>query len=93
VADLEIAGGQAGSVQLLAAEDFDYPLAEGETIEIRVSGAGFVYAPVAEGAKAGTAHICIDGNSVGKIPLIYGKTVEKIPEEEKSFWDRLFGSD
>ena len=93
VADLEIAGGQAGRVQLLAAEDFDYPLAEGETIEIRVSGAGFVYAPVAEGAEAGTAHICIDGNSVGKIPLIYGKTVEKIPEEEKSFRDRLFGSD
>ena len=93
VADLEIAGGQAGSVQLLAAEDFNYPLAEEETIEIRVSGAGFVYAPVAEGAEAGTAHICIDGNSVGKIPLIYGKTVEKIPEEEKSFWDRLFGSD
>ncbi len=93
VGNLEIAGGQAGTVQLLSAEDFDYPVAEEEIVEVRLSGAGFVYAPVAEGAQAGTAHICIDGNSVGKIPLIYGKTVEKIPEEEKSFWDRLFGSD
>ncbi len=93
VGNLEIAGGQAGRVELLAAEDFEYPIAEGEAVQIRISGPGFVYAPVTEGAEAGTAHICIGGSSIGKIPLIYGKTVEKIPEEEKSIWDRIFGSD
>ena len=93
VGELEIAGGQAGRVQLLAAENVDYPVTKDERIEIHISGTGFVYAPVAEGAQAGFAHICIDGVSVGKVSLIYGKTVEKIPETEKSFWDRLVGSE
>ena len=91
IGTVEIAGGQAGFVELIAAEDFDFALAEGETPEIRISGPGFVYAPVAEGAEAGTAHICVDGKDMGNVRLIYGETVEQIPEEEQSFWDRLFG--
>ena len=91
VGTVEIAGGQSGYVELLAAEDFDYALAEDEETEIVLPGPGFVYAPVAAGADAGFAHICIDGKSMGKIPLVYGETVESQPEEEKSFWDRLFG--
>ena len=90
VGTVEIAGGQSGYVELLAAEDFDYALAEDEETEIVLPGPGFVYAPVAAGADAGFAHICIDGKSMGKIPLVYGETVERQPEEEKSFWDRLF---
>lgn len=90
---VEIAGGQEGSAQLIAAEDFEYSLAEDEQAEIVITGPGFVYAPIAEGAEAGYAHICIDGRSVGKVPLIYGETVEKVPEEEKSFWERLTGGD
>ena len=91
IGTVEIAGGQAGFVELIAAEDFDFALAEGETAEIRISGPGFVYAPVAAGAEAGTAHICVDGKDMGNVRLIYGETVEQIPEEERSFWDRLFG--
>ena len=90
---VEIAGGQEGSAQLIAAEDFEYSLAEDEQAEIVITGPGFVYAPIAEGAEAGYAHICIDGRSVGKVPLIYGETVEKVPEAEKSFWERLTGGD
>ncbi len=91
VGTVEIAGGQSGCVELLADSDFDYALAGDEVPEIVLPGPGFVYAPVAQGAEAGFAHICIDGKSVGKIPLIFGETVEKQPEEEKSFWERLFG--
>ena len=90
---LEIAGGQAGNVDLLAAEEFSYPLRAGETPEIHISGPGFVYAPVVEGAEAGFAHITVDGTEVGQIPLIYGKTVERILAEEHSFWEKLFGRD
>lgn len=90
---VEIAGGQAGYAQLLAAEDFDYAMAENETAELVLSGPGFVYAPVAEGAEAGFVHICIEGKSVGKVPLIYGETVEQIPEAKKSFWERLTGGE
>lgn len=90
---VEIAGGQSGCVQLLATQDFDYALAPDEKTELVIPGPGFVYAPVAEGAEAGFAHVCIDGKSVGKVPLVYGETVEKVLEEEKNFWERLFGGD
>ena len=93
IGTVEIAGGCSGSVQLLADSDFIYPLAEGERVELVVPGPGFVYAPVALGADAGFAHVCIDGKSVGKLPLIYGQTIEKLPEEEKSLWERLSGGD
>lgn len=87
----EIAGGQSGCVQLLAADDFDYALSPDEKVTLLIPGPGFVYAPVAEGADAGYAHVCIDGKSVGKVQLCYGETVEMMTEEEMTFWDRLFG--
>lgn len=90
---VEIAGGQRGSVSLLAAEDFDYALAEQEKITTEIAGPGFVYAPAVLGAEAGFAHLCVDGKSVGKIPLIYGETIEQIPEKEKNFWERMIGRD
>ena len=89
----QIAGGCSGSVQLLADLDFSYPLAEGECVELVIPGPGFVYAPVVQGGEAGFAHVCIDGKSVGKIPLVYGQTIEKIPEEETNLWKRLIGGD
>ena len=88
---VEIAGGQAGKVKLLAAENFDYALAEDEEITTEIIGPGFVYAPVVRGAEAGYAHLCIDGKSVGKIPLIYGETIEQSPEKEKNFWEKISG--
>ena len=90
---VEIAGGQTGTVNLLAAEDFDYALAENETITIEIISSGFVYAPVVMGAEAGFAHLCIDGESVGKVGLIYGDTIEQTPENEKNFWDRIMRRD
>ena len=89
----EIAGGQAGAVELLAAEDFSYAIAAEEAVSIQLNGPGFVYAPVAEGGDAGFAYVCLDGKAVGKLPMVYGQTVEKVTEEEKSFWDKLFGGD
>ena len=84
---------QAGKVELLAATDFDYALSADETAEMVIPGPGFVYAPVAEGADAGVVHVCIDGKTVGKVPLIYGETVEMAREEQKSLWKRLIGGD
>ena len=88
---VDIVGGAAGSVELRATEDFSYPLAESETVSLELAGSGFVYAPVAEGGDAGWVHICIDGRSVAKVPIVYGRTVEIAPKEKKSVLDRLFG--
>lgn len=88
-----VAAGQAGNVGLIAAADFSYAIAPGETVTVELPGTGFVYAPVAMGQSAGFAHILIDGSPVGKIPLYYGETVELKPQPKRSLWQKLFGDD
>ena len=88
---VEIAGGQAGTAELLSDTDFSYALAKEEQPHIVLPKPGFVYAPVAEGQFAGYAHVCIGDKAVGKIPLLYGQTVEQEKEQKPSFWERLFG--
>ena len=87
---LEVEGGEGSRVELLAAGDFDFSMAEGENPQVVIPGPGFVYAPVAEGAEAGFAYVLIDGNAVGKVPLVYGQTIEQQPEEETNWLRRLF---
>ena len=88
---VEIAGGESGYAELIAAEDFSYSLTDGEETEIVLQGPGFVYAPVVKGQQAGYAYVCIEGEAVGKIPLVYGQTVELVREPKKSFLQKLFG--
>ena len=87
----QIVSGQSEQVQLLAAEDFSYPLAQDEQPQIILAGPGFDYAPVVQGEKAGYAYICIGDSCVGKVKVVYGQTVEQETAEKKSFWERLFG--
>ena len=87
---MAVEGGKGSRVEILAAEDFDYAMAPEETAQTAVPGPGFVYAPAVEGADAGTAYILINGKAVGKVRTVYGQTVEQLPLEEKSFWQKLF---
>ena len=68
----QVAGGTVDDVSLVAAEEFFYPLAEGERFEIEIPGTGFVYAPISAGESAGFGHVLVNGAAVGKVPLIYG---------------------
>jgi D-alanyl-D-alanine carboxypeptidase len=86
---IEVAGGTAGCVSVYAAEDFSYPISDTEKPEIVLQGAGFVYAPVVEGAQAGYAYVMVDGASVGKIPLVFGQTVERTKEDKLSLLDKI----
>ena len=52
-------------------------------------GPGFVYAPAVEGADAGVAYVLVAGKAVGKIPVVYGQTVEQEIPDEKSFFTKL----
>ena len=90
VGTVEVEGGENCRVQLLAAADFDFSLSQEENPQLMVSGPGFVYAPVTEGAEAGFAYVLIDGNAVGKVPLIYGQTIEQSESEDKNFWNKFF---
>ena len=88
---LEVESGQDAKVEVLAAADFDYALAPEERPVLALPGPGFVYSPVTEGADAGYAYVLIEGNAVGKVPVIYGQTIETQPEEERTIWEKLFG--
>ncbi len=88
----EIVGGTGQQVTLIADGTFQFPLAAEELPEIVISGPEFAYAPVVQGTDAGWAYVCLDGKAVGKVPLIYGETVEmEKPEKKKHFWEKWFG--
>ena len=84
-----VEGGENSRAEVLAGEDFSFPVAPEERPQTLLSGPGFVFAPVVEGAKAADAYILLDGNAIGKVSTVYGKTVEQKKEEEKSFLDKL----
>ena len=86
---VEVVGGEGAQVQILAAEDFSYALAPEEQPQLMLPGPGFVYAPAVEGANAGLAYVLIEGKAVGKLPVVFGATVEQTVEEKQSIWERL----
>ena len=87
----EVAGGESGFVELLAAADFSYALRPEESPRLILQGPGFVYAPVVRGQSAGWCYVCLGDKPVGKIPLVYGQTVEQTKEPKRSLWQKLFG--
>ena len=86
----EVAGGEAGDVEMLAGESFAFPLRKDEKVDFYLPAPGFVYAPVVEGAQAGFAHVMVDGASVGKISLVYGQTIERTKERKLSFIEKIW---
>ena len=90
---VQVSGGTEHVVSLLAAEDFFYALAEGEQIRVVFPGPGFAYAPVSCGQSAGFAHLCLEDDSVYKMPLVFGETVELEQAPKRSFWEKLWNGD
>ena len=88
-----ILGGTEETVPILVVDDFHYPMMAGEEAQIVLSQPDFAYAPVAAGAEAGFAYVCVGGKSVGKVAVVYGQTVESKPVQKKGFWEGLFGGD
>ena len=86
----EVLGGENRQVELLAAENFRFHLAQGEQPYILLSGSEFSYAPVVSGGKAGFAYVMLGDKAVGRVPLVYGQTIEQ-KQEERTLWDKLFG--
>lgn len=86
-----VLGGELHQVDVLAADDFSYSISAQEQPHILLSEPDFAYAPVDEGQIAGTAYVCIGDSVVGKVPVVYGSTVEKTVIKRKNFWERWFG--
>ena len=91
LAVVEVAGGTAGTVELVAAEDLYYPLTDEEQPQIRIGGTGFLYAPVAKGQSVGRAHLYLNDICVSSVPVVCGSTVEMAQPEQPGRWRRLLG--
>lgn len=88
---VQILSGEKSQVRVLAADNFQFSLADGEEPVVLLSCSGFVYAPVAAGADAGYAYVCIGEEIIGKVPVVYEETVEIEQTRKENFWDRWFG--
>ena len=90
VGTVEVFGGENCRVEVLAAEDFSYSLAPEERPQLALPGPGFVYAPAVEGAEAGFAYVLVEGKAVGKVPVVFGQTIEMEQDEQKGFWEKIW---
>lgn len=89
VGTLAVLGGVDSRVEVIATEDFSYALAQEEKTQTALPGPGFVYAPAVEGADAGFVYVLLEGKAIGRVPVVYGQTIEQEREPEKSFWQKL----
>ncbi len=87
---VEVLGGDGTWAELVAQEDFAYSLRESEQTSLELSVGEFVYAPAVRNAPAGVCYVLLEGKAVGKIPVVFGNTVEQTPEEKRPFWKRWF---
>ena len=85
---MEVLGGENQRVEVLAAENFSFALAPEERPYTMLPGKAFVYAPVSEGEDAGYAYVLIGGKAVGRVPVVYGQTIEQ-GSEEKGFFEKI----
>ena len=70
-----VQGGQCGTVSLVAAASFSWPVAAGERLEIRIDLDEPLAAPVKAGTQVGEAVFLLDGAEVGRVDLLCGETV------------------
>lgn len=92
VGTVPIFGGVETCAEVVAVEDFYFPVAAAEQINICLSQKTMAFAPVVQGADAGFAYIRIGGRVAGKVAVQYAKTVEQQPPKPKgTFWRRWFG--
>lgn len=89
--ELEVVGGTMDRVKLYANQDYFYAVADGETPQLYFPGKQFAYAPVAAGECAGYAYVILAGKAIGKVPVVYGETVEQTTQMKKSIFERIMG--
>ena len=74
-ARMPVKDGLPASVPLVAAESFSWPLAEGETLERRISLYKPLTVPLSAGTAVGEAVFTVKGQEVGRVELLCGRDV------------------
>ncbi len=83
-----VRGGESACVALAAEESFCYPLAQGETLSLRVELSDAAQAPVAAGQRLGEAIVLLDGAELGRVALIACDDVRTAQRKTSRFWQR-----
>jgi D-alanyl-D-alanine carboxypeptidase (penicillin-binding protein 5/6) len=86
---LPVISGVKAFVRLAAGADASFILGRGEKYAATVNAPKFVYAAVARGGHAGEMLIEIGGETIARLPLLYGETVRIRETEKRGFWEKL----
>ena len=73
--EIPVIGGSDSDVFAVPAEDFLYPVAQSEQVELEYHTPVFVYPPVIAGTLAGEVAVLIDGAEVQRLPLYWQHSV------------------
>lgn len=92
VGSLPVEGSLVRFVDVEAGENFYYPLAEGESVEMRLEYADLAEAPVRKGECAGRMVCTLNGQDVGAIELHYAQTVNRDAFTEGSWLQRILSA-
>ena len=82
--------GTPASVPLMAAEDLQYPLAEGETLTVIARVPVSVAAPVVPGQVMGEVCALLEGEEVASVDLIAAAPSARKEPKTGMWWDSLF---
>ena len=79
-------------VEVAAAEDFSYPLAEGESAQVRVEQDDLVEAPVQAGQAAGRLVYLVGDQEIGTVELCYVQSVNRDIFPESTLLHRILSA-
>lgn len=87
---IPVTGSLCPFTRVSTVSDFYYPLAQGETVQRTVDLPERVEAPVEAGFPAGSLTLTLNGDEIGRLPLLY-QTGAANNVAPLRWWQRLFG--
>jgi len=92
VGSVPIQGSLVRFADVETGENFYYPLAEGESVEMRLEYADMAEAPVRKGQSAGRLICTLNGQEVGMVELHYAQTVNRDAFIEGNWLQRILSA-
>lgn len=86
---IPVVGGVAEEVSVAPVGELTVFCRQGEEVTLSLQMPSFVYADVKAGENAGLAVASLEGKRVASVSLAFCESIEKLEEEDRSFWQRL----
>lgn len=88
--EIPVTGGERDAVAAVFDEPGPVALMDGERVDVAVTAAPFLYAPVRRGQVVGSVKFSCDGQPLAEAALTAARDVDA-EETKPSLWSRLFG--